>query len=69
MYQRLDTDGDHAKQSTHDAAASLKADFALGAALTTVAEKWDQQVSSLLGACAHISNHLDYTTTAQCAGT
>ncbi|MEV6548625.1 hypothetical protein AB0M57_07910 [Streptomyces sp. NPDC051597] len=61
LYQRLDTDGDHAKQSTTAAAAAMKADFALGAALATVAEHWNNQVDSLLQACAHISNHLDYT--------
>ncbi|MFI5763095.1 hypothetical protein [Streptomyces sp. NPDC051563] len=61
LQQRLGSDGDHAKASTHEAAGSLKNDFALGAALSTVADKWSEQVGTLLGACAHISNHLDYT--------
>ncbi|MFE9803780.1 hypothetical protein ACFYP6_33825 [Streptomyces goshikiensis] len=61
LRQRLHTDGDHAKASTQEAAGSLKGDFALGAALSTVADKWDEQVGTLLDACAHISNHLDYT--------
>ncbi|MFF1478924.1 hypothetical protein ACFVYD_15330 [Streptomyces sp. NPDC058301] len=61
LYQRLDTDGDHAKQSTTAAGAAMKSDFALGAALTTLADHWNNQVNSLLQACAHISNHLDYT--------
>ncbi|MFF1476064.1 hypothetical protein ACFVYD_00450 [Streptomyces sp. NPDC058301] len=39
----------------------MKADFALGAALTTIADHWNNQVNSLLQACGHISNHLDYT--------
>ncbi|MFK8906127.1 hypothetical protein [Streptomyces sp. YS-3] len=61
LHQRLDTDGDHAKQSTNAAGAAMKTDFALGNALVTVAEHWNNQVDSLLQACAHISNHLDYT--------
>ncbi|WP_323181856.1 hypothetical protein [Streptomyces sp. NBC_01408] len=61
LRHRLGTDGDHAKASTHEAASSLKKDFALGAALSTVADKWHDQVGTLLDACAHISNHLDYT--------
>ncbi|MER7466582.1 hypothetical protein [Streptomyces sp. NPDC097981] len=68
LYQRLDTDGDHAKTSTTDAAAAMKKDFALGAALSTVAEKWNEQVNTLLAACAHISNHLDYTKNAHADG-
>ncbi|MGW7031112.1 hypothetical protein ACWGFX_28615 [Streptomyces xanthophaeus] len=61
LRQRLATDGDHAKASAHEAAGTLKKDFALGAALSTVAEKWHDQVGTLLDACAHVSNHLDYT--------
>ncbi|MFJ6479763.1 MULTISPECIES: hypothetical protein [unclassified Streptomyces] len=61
LRQRLGTDGDHAKASTYEAAGALKKDFALGAALSTVADKWHDQVGTLLDACAHISNHLDYT--------
>lgn len=61
LRQRLGTDGDHAKASTYEAAGSLKKDFALGGALSTLADKWYDQVGTLLDACAHISNHLDYT--------
>ncbi|WSK90210.1 hypothetical protein OG974_05650 [Streptomyces sp. NBC_00597] len=61
LRQRLGTDGDHAKASTYEAAGSLKKDFALGSALSTLADKWHDQVGTLLDACAHISNHLDYT--------
>ncbi|MFJ3722845.1 hypothetical protein ACIPYQ_09780 [Streptomyces sp. NPDC090045] len=43
----------------------MKKDFALGAALSTVADKWHDQLGTLLDACAHISNHLDYTQNAQ----
>ncbi|MEU3776020.1 hypothetical protein AB0F11_22935 [Streptomyces sp. NPDC032472] len=55
LRQRLGTDGDHAKASTYEAAGSLKKDFALGAALSTVADKWHDQEGTLLDACAHIS--------------
>ncbi|GAB3950863.1 hypothetical protein [Streptomyces sparsus] len=61
LYQRLDTDGDHAKEATYAAGQQLRNDFALGGALNHLAEKWNVQVGTLLGACAHISNHLDYT--------
>ncbi|MGW6456598.1 hypothetical protein ACWF94_11860 [Streptomyces sp. NPDC055078] len=61
LYTRLDTDGDHAKQNSYAAAGSLKPDFALGGALATVTDKWNEQVNTLLEACAHISNHLDYS--------
>jgi len=61
LYQRLDKDGDHAKSSTGKAGNALKGDFDLGGALSHLADKWNGQVNSLLQACAHISNHLDYT--------
>ena len=61
LYQRLDKDGDHAKAASEKAGGALKADFALGGALSEVAEKWNGQVNTLLQSCAHISNHLDYT--------
>ncbi|MFF9841121.1 hypothetical protein [Streptomyces sp. NPDC013740] len=61
LHQRLGTDGDHAKSSTQEAGTAMKQDFALGPALTTVAEKWNEQVNTLLDACAHISNHLEYS--------
>ncbi|MYS09191.1 hypothetical protein GTW71_22755 [Streptomyces sp. SID6041] len=61
LHQRLNTDGDHAKVSTQAAGTAMKQDFALGPALTTVAEKWRGQVDTLLDACGHISNHLEYS--------
>ncbi|MFF3750007.1 hypothetical protein ACFYYH_06005 [Streptomyces sp. NPDC002018] len=61
LYRRLDTDGDHAKQSSYEAATAMKDDFALGSALSTVTDTWNSQVDTLLEACAHISNHLDYS--------
>ncbi|MFJ9830899.1 hypothetical protein ACIRU2_05740 [Streptomyces sp. NPDC101169] len=35
--------------------------FALGSGLQHVSNKWDQQLNSLLDACAHISNHMQVT--------
>ncbi|MFH8475261.1 hypothetical protein [Streptomyces sp. NPDC018000] len=35
--------------------------FALGGALNHVQERWEKQLKSLLDACAHISNHMDFT--------
>lgn len=62
MYTRLSKDGDHASDATRTAGTALKEDnFALGGALSNLATEWTVQCSPLLGACAHISNHLDYT--------
>ncbi|MDX3687147.1 hypothetical protein ACH4NC_02900 [Streptomyces sp. NPDC017201] len=62
MYGDLEKAGDHARASTQKAAGTLKTEtFALGGALDHVASRWIDQVRSLLDACAHISNHLDYT--------
>ncbi|MEU8703872.1 hypothetical protein [Streptomyces sp. NPDC048565] len=62
MYGDLEKAGDHARASTQQAAGTLKTEtFALGGALDHVASRWIDQVRSLLDACAHISNHLDYT--------
>jgi hypothetical protein len=48
--------------STMQAAATLKShSFATGSALETTVEMWTSQVKSVLQACAHISNHLDYS--------
>lgn len=60
IYQRLNKDGQHASDATQAAGLSLP-DFALGGALGNVYTDWIGQLSPLLGACAHISNHLDYT--------
>ncbi|MEE1739052.1 hypothetical protein PUR49_21430 [Streptomyces sp. BE147] len=48
--------------STMQAAAALKGSgFALGDELQTTVSVWTSQVKSVLQACAHISNHLDYS--------
>ncbi|WP_327683005.1 hypothetical protein [Streptomyces sp. NBC_00467] len=52
----------HGVGSTMQAAGSLKAhNFAFGTALETTVSVWDTQVKTLLQACAHISNHLNYS--------
>jgi hypothetical protein len=48
--------------STAQSAAALKShNFEMGGALETTVEIWSSQVKSVLQACAHISNHLDYS--------
>ncbi|MEV6963073.1 hypothetical protein AB0M97_28710 [Streptomyces sp. NPDC051207] len=48
--------------SSETAAGKLSGDgFALGGGLQHVATRWDEQVSSLRDACAHISNHMRVT--------
>ncbi|MFF1733969.1 hypothetical protein [Streptomyces sp. NPDC058247] len=48
--------------STMRAAAALKSHhFTLGSELETTVEMWTSQVKSVLQACGHISNHLDYS--------
>ncbi|KOU55239.1 hypothetical protein ADK57_45140 [Streptomyces sp. MMG1533] len=48
--------------STMQAAASLKSHgFAMGSALELTVEVWTSQAKTVLQACAHISNHLDYS--------
>ncbi|MEU8692896.1 hypothetical protein [Streptomyces sp. NPDC048665] len=48
--------------STMQAAATLKSrGFQTGGALETTVEMWTSQVKVVLQACAHISDHLDYT--------
>ncbi|MET7617082.1 hypothetical protein [Streptomyces sp. NPDC005408] len=48
--------------STMQAAGNLKShNFAFGSALETTVSVWDTQLKTLLQACAHISNHLNYS--------
>lgn len=48
--------------STMQAAAALKSHhLGLGAELETTVEVWTSQVKHVLQACAHISNHLDFS--------
>lgn len=62
LYGRLSKDGDHARPSTFDAAIALmNGNFTSGSELLKVHDRWNTQLRTLLDACAHISNHLDYT--------
>ncbi|MEU8965361.1 hypothetical protein AB0C89_27125 [Streptomyces sp. NPDC048491] len=62
LYDALRVDGDHARQSTFEAARALSADnFSSGAALMRVHDRWQSQFATLKDACAQISNHLDYS--------
>jgi hypothetical protein len=52
----------HGAGSTMQASSELTShNFALGAALSTTLTMWDSSLKTLLQACAHISNQLDYT--------
>ncbi|MFI8520884.1 hypothetical protein ACIGEZ_24105 [Streptomyces sp. NPDC085481] len=62
LFNGLEPAGKHANTASETAGTSLKGDgFDSGAALTEVNRTWGTQVKTLLQACAHISNHLDYT--------
>lgn len=48
--------------STKQAAAALKSNgFASGGALETTVDIWTSQLETVLQACAHISDHLDFS--------
>ncbi|MEV7994518.1 hypothetical protein AB0O67_22160 [Streptomyces sp. NPDC086077] len=52
---------DHAG-STHQAASALsKYNFTMGSELMTTLTVWESQVKAIRQACAHISNHLDFS--------
>lgn len=59
---QVSTAGDHARQNTFDAATGLTNDgLDMGAALTELHDAWSTKLGTLKEACAHISNHLDYS--------
>jgi hypothetical protein len=63
LYNDLWDKGRKAVPSSDKAAAALsKGGFALGSGLQHVATRWDEQLTSLRDACAHISNHMSVTT-------
>ncbi|WMX46790.1 hypothetical protein [Streptomyces roseicoloratus] len=65
LHGRLLKDGNHARNDTSGAATDLSNNgFRSGSALATVQETWGSQLGTLLDACAHISNHLDYSAAA-----
>ncbi|MCX5151777.1 hypothetical protein OHB36_34360 [Streptomyces sp. NBC_00320] len=62
LFDGLEPAGKHANAASESAGSSLKGDgFDAGAALSEVNKTWETQVKTLLQACAHISNHLDFT--------
>ncbi|MER7051138.1 MULTISPECIES: hypothetical protein [unclassified Streptomyces] len=62
LLSQVSTDGDLARPSTFTASNSLFNDgLDMGAALLEVHDGWNTQLGTLKQACAHISNHLDFT--------
>ncbi|MCP9945295.1 hypothetical protein LUX12_11695 [Streptomyces somaliensis] len=62
LFDRLGKHGRDAWSVSQSAAKDLTTQgFALGGALDHVQERWEKQLQSLLDACAHISNHMDFT--------
>ncbi|SFK38713.1 hypothetical protein [Streptomyces pini] len=62
LHTGLKADGKHPVSAGKSAGTQLSGDnFTSGAALSKVAETWETQVGTLLEACAHISNHLDFS--------
>ncbi|WP_030737088.1 MULTISPECIES: hypothetical protein [Streptomyces] len=62
LRQKFGVDSDHARPSTFTASVDLFNDgLDMGAALTELHDAWNSQTKTLKDACAHISNHFDYT--------
>jgi hypothetical protein len=62
LYNDLWNKGRRAVPSSDKAAGDLtRQGFALGGGLQHVSTRWDEQLSSLRDACAHISNHMSVT--------
>ncbi|MFG3112576.1 hypothetical protein [Streptomyces tendae] len=62
LRERLRVDGDFARQSTFTASNDLFNDgLDMGSALLEVHDGWNTQLQTLNEACAHISNHLDFS--------
>ncbi|WP_019357438.1 hypothetical protein [Streptomyces sp. AA1529] len=62
LHSKLSTTGDQARQNTFDAAVQLFNDgLESGSALTTLHDAWNTKLGTIKEACAHISNHLDYS--------
>ncbi|MEU1790965.1 hypothetical protein ABZ553_34860 [Streptomyces sparsogenes] len=71
LHERLRKAGDMTRGAKDDgqtakaASALTTHHFTLGGALTSMAVIWNDQLKTLLQACAHISNHLDYSKNSQ----
>ncbi|WP_432054520.1 hypothetical protein [Streptomyces sp. bgisy022] len=62
LRERLAVDGDLARPSTFTASIDLFNDgLDMGSALTALHDAWNTKSGTLKEACAHISNHLDFT--------
>ncbi|MFF2774949.1 hypothetical protein ACFVU3_08575 [Streptomyces sp. NPDC058052] len=62
LYNRLWREGRVAEATTDSAASDLSGQgFDLGGALSHVSIRWASALADLMDACAHISNHMDYT--------
>ncbi|WPO71003.1 MULTISPECIES: hypothetical protein [unclassified Streptomyces] len=55
------TGADGAGSTLQAASALTSHNFSLGTELETTVSLWDSQLKTLRQACAHISNHLDYS--------
>lgn len=62
LQKRSDLGGKNGRNSTEIAGKELKrSGFSLGDELVVTSGVWGTQVRTVLQACAHISNHLDYS--------
>ncbi|QIB43835.1 hypothetical protein [Streptomyces aureoverticillatus] len=62
LRDRLRKDSDHARESTFGAAVELSNEgLDMGSALTELHDAWNSKSRTLVDACGHISNHLDFT--------
>ncbi|MFJ8858285.1 hypothetical protein ACIRD8_07575 [Streptomyces sp. NPDC102451] len=62
LRQQFGTAGDFARPSTFTASIDLFNDgLDMGSALTELHDAWNSQTGTLKEACAHISNHFDFT--------
>ncbi|MGW7413046.1 hypothetical protein [Streptomyces sp. NPDC054863] len=62
LFEGLGNRGRDAWSSSQGAARDLTTQgFALGGGLNHVQERWEKQLKTLLDACAHISNHMNFT--------
>ncbi|WP_329208268.1 hypothetical protein OG257_15640 [Streptomyces sp. NBC_00683] len=62
LFEDLGRYGRDAWSSSQTAAKDLTTqEFEVGGGLDVVQKKWEKQLQSLVDACAHISNHMDFT--------
>lgn len=62
LFEDLGRYGRDAWSNSQTAAKDLTTQgFALGGGLQHVQKRWEEQLQCLLDACAHISNHMDFT--------